>query len=345
VALTDHRRSRLTTASTLLSSRQIEGALAAFDLAERVGFDPDECSAGRWYCWMLLGNFELAWQESDAIESRGRPDPNRLWDGSGFNGKRVLLRCLHGYGDAIQFVRYASDIRQNAKYLIVQTHPEMVSLFRYAHAVDQVITWGADAEDQGVAYDHEIEIMELPRAFRTSVSTIPQVCPYIGVSPEKLERSYEHVFETGRLKVGFTWRSSSYDESRSIPLKQLLDVLLPMPIQLFSLQRGQARQELKCIECSRIVDTAEHSMEIVDTATDLANLDLIVTVDTMVAHLAGALARPVWVLLPQKADWRWMLGRTDSPWYPTMRLFRQKAPGDWKSVCSQLSSELKRMMT
>src|SRR5437764_4797806 len=142
------------------SQRRIVEALSAYDQAERSGHDPDQCAGGRWMCWMLLGRFDRAWQESAAIAQRGAPDPNRFWDGKPFTGKRVILRCLHGLGDAIQFIRYAPMLRSQAAGLIVETHPEMVDLLRGVDGIDQVISW----LDPAPEWDQQIEIMELPRA-------------------------------------------------------------------------------------------------------------------------------------------------------------------------------------
>src|SRR5262249_27141241 len=144
-----------------------------------------QCASGRWTCWMLLGCFERAWRESAAIAQRGLPDPHRFWDGAPFTGKRVILRCLHGLGDAIQFIRYAPLLRRQAADLTVETHPEMVSLLRGVELVDRVITW----TDCPPAWEQQIEIMELPRALGATISTIPSTTPYIAIEPFRLARS------------------------------------------------------------------------------------------------------------------------------------------------------------
>src|SRR5436190_8391480 len=164
------------------AERRIDDALSAYDQAEHSGHDPDQCAGGRWMCWMLLGRFDRAWQESEAIARRGAPDPNRFWDGRPFTGKRVILRCLHGLGDAIQFIRYAPALRRTAARLTVETHPELVSLLGGVRSVDDVITW----TDPAPQWDQQIEIMELPRALRATVSTIPSQTPYILVDPARL---------------------------------------------------------------------------------------------------------------------------------------------------------------
>jgi ADP-heptose:LPS heptosyltransferase len=330
---------RFALANDLLASRRIPEALAAFDEAERLGYDPDRCASGRWTCWMLLGCFERAWQESTAIAQRSAPDPHRFWDGLPFTGKRVMLRCLHGLGDAIQFIRFAPLLRRDAASLTVETHPEMVSLLRGVESVDEVITW-TDPQPQ---WDQQIEIMELPRSLGVTMNTITAGALYISVDQHRLVRSLSALGNSARPKIGLLWASSNWDPARSIPVAEL-EPILRLPSLLFcSLQRGP---ELAQLETARRVcpihDTSEHSPEPADTAADILNLDLVITVDTMVAHLAGALGKPVWTLLPHRADWRWMLDREDSPWYPSMRLFRQPEPGDWRSVVARVAEELRR---
>src|SRR5438093_658739 len=161
------RESWFALAGDHFAQRRIHDAISAYDRAEQAGHDPDECSGGRWMCWMLLGRFDRAWRESEAIAQRGAADAHRFWDGKPFNGKRVILRCLHGLGDAIQFIRYARSLRREAAHLIVETHPELVSLLRGVESVDQVITW----TDTPAPWDQQIEIMELQRAFSATVST------------------------------------------------------------------------------------------------------------------------------------------------------------------------------
>jgi hypothetical protein len=320
------------------SNRRIVDSLHHFHHAERLGSDPAECASGRWTCWMLLGEFEQAWRESDSLSLRATPDPNRFWDGLPFTGKRVILRCLHGYGDAIQFMRYAPLVRREASYLIVETHPELVSLFRGTPFIDEVITW--TGPDKGSPeWDQQIEVMELPRAFRTTLQTIPNAVPYLYVPEDARQRSCERLGGSNRPRVGILWASSNWNPARNIELARLHPFLELSRFAFYSFQRGPERQELRQLKYG-IRDTAETSPEIADTAADLTNMDLLITVDTMAAHLAGALGKPVWTLLPYHADWRWMCDREDTPWYPTMRLFRQPAPGDWDSVIARIVDEL-----
>jgi len=330
-------------AGEYFDQRRIPEALASYDEAERLGSDPDRCASGRWNCWMLLGCFERAWQESDSIARRGAPDRHRFWDGLPFTGNRVILRCLHGFGDAIQFIRYAPMLRREAARLTVETHPEMLVLLRGADSVDEVITWTGPARQ----WDQQIEIMELPRAFGATAETIPAQTPYLAVDRARLERSRQALGNFSRPKVGILWASSNWDPARSIPFPEFTPILKVAGLAFCSLQRGPELTELSSAFHEGILhegilhDTSTHSPDIADTAADINNLDLVITVDTMVAHLAGALGKPVWTLLPFRADWRWMLDREDSPWYPSMRLYRQPSPGAWRPVIARVTRELR----
>ena len=331
---------KLRAAENLLQQRRIREAVDVYNTAEEQGYPRDRCAAGRWMCWMLAGEFESAWRESDAIEARGAADPNYFWDGLPFDGRTVLLRALHGYGDAVQFIRYASLIRRCAERLIVQTHPEMMSLLQRVDGVDEVMTWPDPPAEQR-QWNQEIEIMELPRAFRTTLESIPNCVPYISIDSALVQSSRERLGKSDKPKVGLLWTSSGYDSSRSMDLELMRPLLGLNEIELYSFQRGPARAQLAAFAgAARIHDTALHSPEIIDTAADLSNMDLLISVDTFAAHLAGALNRPVWLMLPFAADWRWMLDCDNSPWYPSMRLFRQTVAGNWKQVIGNVLDEL-----
>jgi ADP-heptose:LPS heptosyltransferase len=204
-----------------------------------------------------------------------------------------------------------------------------------------VTTWTGPAALQAGDWDQHIEVTELPRVFRTTLSTVPAKVPYFDISQEAQERSRRMLGGTRRPKVGLMWASSDWNPARSTTLSELIPILSAAPCDFYSFQRGRQRAELAELSLPfHIHDTAQHSPEILDTAADLMNMDLLITVDTMAAHLAGALARKVWVMLPWQADWRWMLNREDTPWYPSMRLFRQPVEGDWRPAVTRIAAEL-----
>jgi hypothetical protein len=303
-----------------------------FEAAELAHYDPDSCAAGRWTCHMLEGNFNLAWKESDAISGRRKPDPHRFWDGRPLKDRKILVRCLHGLGDSLQFVRYAPLIRREAKRLSIEVQPRLKPLLEESRIAEEVIAW-TEPEPE---WDQQIEIIELPRIFRTTLETIPAAVPYLDVSSAPLIAPYNG---SRQLRVGIVWAAGGYNPARSIPIEELAALFALSGVSFFSLQAGEECEQLDLWR-NEVQTLKDVSSSVLATAKALKNLDLVITVDTMVAHLSGALARPVWTLLPYQCDWRWMLDREDSPWYPTMRLFRQAEPGTWDSVLKRVQRDL-----
>lgn len=289
-----------------------------------------------WTEHMLRGDFAAAWEVSDAVlRSRaGVPcwhlprHEQHVWDGTPLDGRRVLVRCYHGLGDTLQFIRYAPMVKAVAAEVIVWAQPALLPLLRTARGVDRLLPLHDGAP--GVEYDADVEIMELPHVFRTTLDTLPADVPYLHADPAPLPRD-------GRLAVGLVWRAGDWDPCRSVP-PELLAPLARVPgVALHLLQRGPALAERP--EGLGVVSGSD---DVLETARVMRALDLVVTVDSMPAHLAGALGVPVWTLLHAGADWRWLRDRDDSPWYPTMRLFRQEAPGAWEPVVARVAAELER---
>ena len=288
----------------------------------------------QWMHWMRLGEFERAWQLSDRV-SNGRciaaPD---------FRSKRLLVRCENGLGDTIQFVRYVRLLRPLAEKIIVHCQPCLVPLVASMPEIDVVFTWEQPWPKDA---DLEIEAMQLPHAFRTSVDTIPADVPYFRIDPELVRAKRSQFQREQSFNVGLVWEASAWDERRSAPLSACTQLKAIPGLAIFSLQHGpEWRQALDWGQAVGILNPLEpESDDVMETAAAILNLDLVITVDTMVAHLAGALAKPVWVLLRQEADWRWMVNRADSPWYPTMTLFRQ-CPGEgWPAVIERVAAALR----
>ena len=283
---------------------------------------------------MLAGDFEQAWRESDSIQARGEPDPNRFWDGGPLREKRIIIRCLHGLGDTIQFIRYVPLLRRFAAAVTVEAQPKLKTLVSQSEIADRVITWG----ESEPAWDKQIEVIELPRIFRTTLATIPRSTPYLACAETKealLSRSQG-------LRVGIAWKASTFDVSRSVPIERMATLFTVAGCSFYGLQCGPEHTEL-APWLPRVSDLHTRIATIHETAQVLRSLDLVISVDTMTAHLAGALAIPVWTLLPYECDWRWMVEREDSPWYPTMRLFRQSAGRDWRPVIARVRKELARL--
>lgn len=304
--------------------RAIPEALDCFRHDLRHGADPRKHAFERWASWMLLGEFEEAWKESDrcGVYTCGV---------SGISG-RVVVRCLRGLGDAIQFLRYVPELRRNCACITVQTPSRLTPLLERTEAIDRVlpVEFALDRD-----FDYEIECSDLPYLFRTTPATIPAADEHLSFPlATNLARS-------GDFSVGLVWAAGSWNPVRSIPLA-LLEPLTRIPgVTLVSLQRGCEAEQLREFHGrTPIRETERETGSILDTIATLRQLDLVISVDTMVAHLAGALGKPVWTLLTFAADWRWMLNRSDTPWYPSMRLFRQSRPGDWNSVIRRVTAEL-----
>ena len=299
----------------------------------------DSDSVARWMDAMRRGDFAAAWRISDALlPTRRLEDHNNvprhlqsIWNGQPVTGKRVLVRCYHGLGDTIHYIRYVPLLKREAREVIVWVQPSLIPLLRTVNGVDQLIELHDGAPN--VEYDVDLEITELPYVFRTTLASIPTDVPYVHVEPALL-RSDE------RLKVGLIWQSGDWDASRSIPFQQLQRLAELPEIDWHILQRDplSAGWDGK-------FGTISGGHNPLDDARIMRALDLVITVDTMTAHLAGALGQRTWTLLPVNADWRWLLQREDSPWYPTMRLFRQKVEGKWGDVIDEIVRELMRLLS
>ena len=287
-----------------------------------------------WVKAMRRGDFAAAWNISDAqLRTRGTQDPQKLprhfqniWDGSSVLGKRVLVRCYHGLGDTIQFIRYAPLLKELAAEVIVWVQPSLIPLLRTVKGIDRLLPLHDGVPE--VDYDVDVELGELPHVFRTTITSIPAEVPYIFVEPAVLRRD-------GRFRVGLIWESGDWNMHRSVPFSEIQRLGQLPGIDWHILQRDhwQAGWDGK-------LGSIAGGDNPLDDARVMRALDLVITVDTMTAHLAGALGQKVWTLLPFEADWRWMLDRDDSPWYPTMRLFRQKEEGRWDTVIDHILQNL-----
>ncbi len=290
---------------------------------------------------MLLGDLEQAWRESDFIAAHGRAGPGNLWDGTPLCHNRILIRCLHGFGDTIQFIRYAAVLRQQVAEIIVESPPELVALLRRQPFIDRVMSW--DEGGTFSAWDQQIEVMELPRVYRTTVATIPADVPYLFIREDDFVRSSQAIAWDTRPRIGLVWSASDWNPLRNVSLSALEPLMQIQGVSFYSFQHGKRRGDLYEAPFAReVCDTWPITSDILDTAATLLHMNLLISVDTMAAHLAGALGLPVWTLLPYQADWRWMADTDASPWYPKMRLFRQCSPGDWSTPIASIAAELRR---
>jgi hypothetical protein len=290
-----------------------------------------------WIDAMRHGDFAAAWKISDELLLSRRDEEQwklqrwqqSIWNGSDVAGRRVLVRCYHGLGDTIQFIRYAALLKTLAAEVIVWVQPSLIPLLRGVSGIDRLLPLHDGVPD--VEYDVDVELGELPYVFRTTIESIPAEVPYIFVEPARLAAN-------GRLRVGLIWESGDWNTQRSVPFAQVQRLSEIAGVEWHILQREPVRAGWD--GKLGVISGGDNPL---DDARIMRALDLVISVDTMTAHLAGALGQKTWTLLPFDPDWRWMLDRNDSPWYPTMRLFRQPEEGNWNGVIDEVGSALIRI--
>ena len=289
-------------------------------------------------------NYECRWQ-TKMLRNARRNFTQPQWLGESIDGARILLHAEQGLGDTLQFVRYAPMVAARGAKVILEAPAELRRLIEnmMRGTTAQVVTRGSNLPD----FDWQSPLLSLPLVFSTDLASIPAPIPYLQAEPQLTRDFAQHFVQhsgSKNLRIGLVWSGSprhTRDRQRSIPLAQL-SALTEIPgATFYSLQKGPAAKDLLDMPIDmNLVDLSTHLNDFSDTAAALANLDLLITVDTAVAHLAGALGKPVWILLTRNPDWRWLLDREDSPWYPTARLFRQHVAGDWSPVIDHVHREL-----
>jgi hypothetical protein len=330
----------------LLDLRRVAESQDAYRAALPRHPDPVALQARLWTCAMLLGDFEEAWRLGDALlacrredgSAAGRPRHfQNLWRGQPVAGRVLLLRCFHGLGDTIQFIRFAEPLRRLAARLVVRAQPELLPLLRPLAPIDLLLP--LDGPDDP-PFEVEIESMEAAHLLRHPAAALPGRVPYLRADHAQLQVRRRQLACHPGFTIGLVWSAGNWDGERSVPLA-LFGWLAAIPgLAVVNLQRGAAQEEAKAVPLPWLELPEVDPQCLPATAATVACLDLLITVDTMAAHLAGALGVSVWVLLKHAADWRWQHGREDSPWYPTMRLFRQTAPGDWRAPLRAVAAEL-----
>jgi tetratricopeptide (TPR) repeat protein len=293
--------------------------------------------------YLLLGNYQRGWSDFEwrlqvpFIVGTRRFDAPR-WDGSDLAGKTILVHPEQGFGDMIQFVRFIPELASRGAKVILETLPELSRLFQ---GFGQIVIHGQPTP----AYDVYCSLLSLGSVLGVSAQWIPVPIPYLKAEP-RLAEQWSRRFDSGdhRLRVGLVWGgrgTHANDRNRSINLKQFAPLASAASAAFYSLQKGPASAEAaEAPPEMQLIDWTRELNDFADTAALIANLDLLITVDTATAHLAGAMGKPVSLLVPLVPDWRWMLDREDSPWYPSMRLFRQKSPGDWAEALRRVGEEL-----
>jgi tetratricopeptide (TPR) repeat protein len=295
---------------------------------------------------LLTGDLEAGWPEYEwRWKTREYRPPNFTqprWDGGPLKGKTILLHAEQGLGDTLQFIRYAPLINERGGRVLVECQPILEPLLQRSPGVDLLVPAGAALPP----FDVHALLVSLPFLFKTTLTTIPAKAPYLFADRAFVEKWRQELGPIPGFKVGIVWQGSSihkWDRFRSMPLAELAPLARVPGVKLFSLQVGPGSSQLASCPFP-VTDLAGRfdPNSFADAAAAVMNLDLVITVDTALAHLAGGLGKPVWLALDTCPDWRWLLEREDCPWYPSARLFRQRSSGAWGEVSAQMASELAR---
>lgn len=306
------------------------------------------------HAYLRKGDLASAWQQHAWFyKDTGRiSDSFATYMASGtFAGKKVLLRPEGGLGDTIQFIRYAQLLKEMGATTIVCMQKPLMPLFTKNPHLDIVVASGNAVP----SYDAHITIMSLPAGFKSTANTIPHNIPYIYPDPALIEKWKSYFADDAKCKIGICWQADVFNDSsrpliahRGIPLSFFYSLSDFAQASFYSLQKHDGLEQLIDLPGSfplQLLPTFdEQAGPFMDTAAIMESLDLIITVDTALAHLAGALGKRVWLLLPYSVDWRWIVGRTDSPWYPTMRIFKQQTPLNWQPVMDEVYEALKELL-
>ncbi|HSZ57305.1 MAG TPA: tetratricopeptide repeat protein, partial [Tepidisphaeraceae bacterium] len=342
----DYLDAKMNYGVALKNSGRVDEAIATYReiLQASPGFEETRWNLG--IALLLKGDFTNGWREYESrrkikriVAVRDFPQP--LWAGEPLGGRRILLHAEQGLGDAIQFIRYMPRVRQAGGHVVVLCYQPLRRLFANQLGIDQLITDGQPLP----AFDVHCPLLSLPGIMQTTLDTIPADVPYLTCDPDLAEswRSRLSAHQAG-LRVGLVWAGNpahARDHDRSLPLTAFAPLAGVKNVRFFSLQKGDRGVEARTPPPGMdLIDFTGELNDFADTAALISNLDLIVAADTAVAHLAGALGKPVWLLRPFAPDWRWMLDRADCPWYPTMRLFRQRRWGDWSEPIEQIAAAL-----
>jgi tetratricopeptide (TPR) repeat protein len=344
----DYANAHSNLGTALKEAGDIDGAIAAFGNAIQLHSDFAEAHANLGMALLAKGDFEKGWREYEwrckcaQVASRPRNFTQPQWDRSRLNGRRILLYPEQGLGDAIQFIRYLPLVVAQGGKVIIECPPSLARLVQTAGWDCQIVIQGESLPE----FDLHCPLLSLPGVFGTTEMDVPNAVPYLEPAAEDVSK-WRHLMERDRaaFNIGLVWagrRDHKSDRSRATEIGQWA-VLSQIPgVRVFSLRKknpGEIDENMPAgVE---LIDRTDEIQDFADTAALIANLDLIISVDTAAAHLAGAMGRPVWTLLRFAPDWRWLRDREDSPWYPTMRLFRQQTPGDWREAISRIVDALR----
>jgi len=330
--------------TSLAEAGQHGEAVISFSNALKINSTYHTARWDRGLSYLYLGNYAQGWPDYEIRRVTGqlpaRQLPGDEWDGKPYAGKRLIIVSEQGFGDMLWVARYFAQVKALGGELVIECRPELLPLIAHMGVADQLIPRGTPLPTA----DLHCYLCSLPGLFTPSLASIPSR-PYLVPPADRIEKLTRLIPNDGkRLKIGIVWSGSvtfGKNHRRAQRLLSFFQACALPGVQLYSLQKGNPVHELTSLpRGGPIIDLAPHLHDFADTAAAVSQLDLIVMTDSAVAHLAGALGRPVWVLLGNNAHWLWLLDRTDCPWYPSMRLFRPRAEGDWDRVFDSVSAEL-----
>jgi len=350
--------------STLARQGRWDEAISLYDQALRLKPDYPEAHRNRGFAWLAHGDFERGWPEFEwrlkCRKNQGLTFNRPRWNGGELAGKTILLHAEQGLGDSLQFVRFAPLVKQRggARVLVYSPSP-LVRLIARCPSVDGVVSIGSRLPE----FDVHASLMSLPVLLGITSTDLPMAQPYLSADCQTIEElrpevanalSTDERYPKSCFTIGIVWQGNPLhrvDRWRSYPLAKLAPLAEVPGVRLISLQRGDGTDQLREVagefsvaELSLNTRSFDREPDFLDTAAVISQLDLVVTPDTAVAHLAGGLGVPVWVALDRVSDWRWQLDCDDSPWYPTMRLFRQSKPGVWDELFRRMAQMLIRQI-
>jgi tetratricopeptide (TPR) repeat protein len=325
---------------------EFDRALAHFDRAVAIAPDLPYAHANRAQLWLLHGDFARGWPEYEwRLRVPGHAMPPTAaprWDGSPLDGRTIVLRAEQGLGDTLQLVRFAPALAARGARVVLETQPAIERLAATCPGLAAVVPRGAPLPP----HDFETPIASVPLRLGVTADSIPAEVPYLSADPALAAAARARIRRDDTFCVGIAWQGNPafpQDCYRSIPLRAFAPLVQIPGVRLFSLQKGIGSEQLAGApfpveDLGAALDPGGGAFT--DTAAAMLALDLMIVSDSAVAHIAGALGRPVWVMLPVAPDWRWLLGRDDTPWYPTMRLYRQGRLGEWDEVLERIARDL-----
>ena len=329
---------------------RLEEALACYDMALRLAQDAVSTQYNRSLALLQKGDYERGWPAYEwrwrRKQARPRPFAQPRWDGGSLPGSTILLWSEQGMGDTIQFVRYAALVQERVGKIVLECPPPLVPLLSSCPGIDRVVAEGEPLPD----FDVQAPLLSLPALCGTTLASVPAPVPYLQADPARVETWRARLARGNGFKVGVVWQGNprhAWDRHRSASLASLEPLAQVEGVHLISLQKGPGQEQPEGVSKRfAIMDLGgeldESGGAFMDSAAVMQSLDLVVTVDTAASHVAGALGVPVWLALSRIADWRWLQERDDTPWYPSMRLFRQERLGDWRAVFARMAEELKQ---